>query len=500
MWNKQALQQLIEERLADYRFIVVANREPYIHRFDGDRIVCIKPASGMASALDPIMRACGGVWVGHGSGNADRRMVDAQNHVRVPPENPTYTLRRVWLTRAQEDGYYYGLSNEGIWPLCHVTFVRPQYNPDHWKTYREVNAIFAEAVLQEAKDQPSVVFIQDYHLALLPRMLKEANPSLVVGQFWHIPWPNREIIRTFPWKLELLDGLLGNDVLGFHLRYHCQNFLDTIERQLEARVDLERSEVIRGGKTTWIRPFPISIDFDSHVAIAQSPEVDQAMDAWRHRLALATDTLLGIGIERIDYTKGLPDRLRGLNRFLEQCPQFRERVRFVQVGVPSRVHIKAYRQLDDEIDNLVEEINWRWGSDSWQPITYLKQHFNTVEMIALHRLSRFCIVSSLHDGLNLVAKEYVASRFDEEGTLILSEFTGAARELTDALLINPYAIDEIAGAIHSALIMTDSERRRRMQRMRLAVAENNVYRWAGKVIHALLKFDTSDDNETQPGG
>jgi trehalose 6-phosphate synthase len=262
MWNKDALHQLIEEKLTNYHTIVVANREPYLHRYRGKQIDCIRPASGMATALDPVMRACGGTWIAHGSGNADRRMVDANDHVRVPPENPSYTLRRVWLTKEQEDAYYYGLSNEGLWPLCHVVFVRPAYNPTDWEVYRNVNALFARAVLEEAKDRPTFVFIQDYHFALLPRMLKEANPNLIIAQFWHIPWPNREFIRTFPWRDELLDGLLGNDLLGFHLRYHCQNFLETIDRTFEAMVDQERSEVTRGGKLTVVRPFPISIDYD----------------------------------------------------------------------------------------------------------------------------------------------------------------------------------------------------------------------------------------------
>jgi alpha,alpha-trehalose-phosphate synthase [UDP-forming] len=500
MWNKEALHKIIEERLGDYQLIVVANREPYVHRRQGDKIVCDKPASGMAAALDPIMRTCGGIWVGHGSGNADRKTVDRDDHVRVPPEDPAYTLRRVWLTKQQEDGYYYGLANEGLWPLCHVAFVRPVFPPEDWETYREVNALFAQAVLEEANGRPTFVFIQDYHFGLLPRMLKQANPNLIVAQFWHIPWPNPEIIRTFPWHEELLDGLLGNDLLGFHLRYHCQNFLDTVDRSIEAKVDKERTQITRGGKMTVVRPFPISIDFDEHVALARSPDVEAAMEKWRHLLGLTDQTLLGIGIDRIDYTKGIPDRLRGLNRFFEKHPEYREQVRFVQLGVPSRARIESYKHLDEEVDNLVEEVNWRWGTEAWQPITYFKENFGLVDLIAMHRLAEFCIVSSLHDGMNLVAKEFVASRHDEKGMLILSKFTGTALELTDALQVNPFAQDEIAEAIFGALTMSETERRKRMQKMRQAVADNNVYRWAGRILHALLKFDFPDELENSSRG
>jgi alpha,alpha-trehalose-phosphate synthase [UDP-forming] len=491
MWTKEALHELIRTRLRDHQLIVVANREPYIHRRVGKRIECMFPASGMATALDPILKACGGIWVGHGSGDADRETVDARDHVAVPPDNPQYTLRRVWLTKEQEEGYYYGLSNESLWPLCHIVYTRPVFDQRDWETYREVNEIFARAVLEEAGDKPTFVFVQDYHFALLPRLLKNANPNLIVAQFWHIPWPNREVFRTFPWKQELLDGMLGNDLLGFHLRYHCQNFLDTVDRALEARVDQERSEITRGGKITVVRPFPISIDCERHLAMAQTAKVDSYIDGWRAKLNL-NGQYVGIGIDRIDYTKGIPERLRALNRFLEKYPDYRKNILFVQVGVPSRAHIASYIALDDEIDNLVEEINWRWTDGGWKPIAYFKQHFGQEELAALHRLAHFCIVSSLHDGLNLVAKEFVSSRFDGDGTLILSHFTGAARELTDALLVNPFAIEEMADAMRTALEMPEAERRKRMKRMRDAVSNNNIYRWAGKVLSALLRFDFAD--------
>jgi trehalose-6-phosphate synthase len=493
MWTEGALHDLIQSKLHDYQLIVVANREPYIHRYAGKRIECMFPASGMATALDPIMRACGGVWIGHGSGNADRETVDCRDHVQVPPEEPCYTLRRVWLNKEQEQGYYYGLANGALWPLCHVAFTRPKFDSADWRCYREVNELFCQAVLEEAGSKPTFVFIQDYHFALLPRLLKKANSKLIVAQFWHIPWPNREVFRAFPWKEELLDGLLGNDLLGFQLRYHCQNFLDTVDRGLEAKVDQELAEITRGGHVSVVRPFPISIDFERHQAIAVSAKVDSYVDGWRVRLGLQ-DELVGIGIDRIDYTKGIPERFRALDRFLEKNPCYRRKLVFVQIGVPSRSHIPQYMLLNDELDKLAEEINWRWSEGSWRPLIFLKEHYGQPELMALHRLARFCIVSSLHDGLNLVAKEFVSSRSDNEGVLILSQFTGAARELTDALLVNPFAVDEIADAVRRAVDMPQSEQRRRMKRLRGAVANNNVFRWAGKVISALLRFDSPEHN------
>lgn len=488
MWTKDSLHDLIQTRMGEHRLIVVANREPYLHHFVGGRIECVPPASGMVSALDPILRACGGVWVAHGSGSADRKTVDAQDRVRVPPEKPAYTLRRVWLTKAQEDGYYNSLCNAGLWPLCHNVFMRPQFQPHHWPVYREVNELFAQAVLEEAGDDPAFVFIQDYHFGLLPRLLKERNGNLIVAQFWHIPWPNAEVFQTFPWKEELLEGMLGNDLLGFHLRYHCQHFLNTVDRVLEAKVNQERFEVTRGGKVTVVRPFPISIDFEEHSTLATSPAVDEQMERWRQQLGL-TDELVGIGIDRADYTKGIPERLRALDRFLETNPTYRERLVFVQIGVPSRLHTAQYQALDSELDHLVEEINWRWSSDTWRPIHYLKQQYSQLELMALHRLAHFCVVSSLDDGMNLVAKEFVASRCDGDGVLILSQFTGAARELTSAVLVNPFDLDMLTAAIDQAVTMPEEERRKRMERMRSMVADNNIYRWAGKFLSALLQFE-----------
>jgi trehalose 6-phosphate synthase len=496
-WTKQRLHNLVLDRLPNTKLIAVSNREPYIHTRTEGGVRCVTAASGLTTAIDPILRASGGVWVAHGSGNADRDVVDERDCIGVPPEDPSYTLRRVWLPKRIEDEYYYGLANEGLWPLCHAVFHRPRFSARNWQSYREANELFAGAILEEAAGKPAVVFIQDYHLALLPQMLKRSNPNLTVAQFWHIPWPNRETFRAFPWKEELLDGMLGNDLLGFHLQYHCANFLETIERSIEARVDTEHGYVSRNGHRTTVRAFPISIDFDERVRMAASPRVVPATRQWQEELG-STPEILGIGIDRIDYTKGIPDRLQAIDCLLEEHPEYIGRLVFLQVGVPSRIGIADYDGLNRALVEQVDAINRKWGHSSWKPIVFVRRHVDQQALVALQLMADFCLVTSLHDGMNLVAKEFVASRIDGDGVLILSAFTGAARELTDALIVNPFAVDQMAEAVHQAINMPAEERRRRMNRMRSVVAANNVYCWAGKILLTLSGFKADEAGWSLP--
>ncbi len=489
-WTKEQLHELVTHRLGGMKLIAVSNREPYIHTREQGRIECITPASGLTTAIDPVLRAAGGVWVAHGSGSADRDVVDKSDRVSVPPEDPSYTLRRVWLPKRLAADHY-GLANEGLWPLCHAVFHRPHFSRKQWRSYRDANELFAEAVLQEADGKPAFVFIQDYHLGLLPAMLKDRNPNLAIAQFWHIPWPNRETFRAFPWKEELLDGLLGNDLLGFHVRNHCVNFLETVDRNLEAKLDQEASSIDRRGHTTAVRAFPISIDFADHARKAASAAVAAAAARWAAELGRLPE-ILGIGIDRIDYTKGIPDRLHAVDRLLEDRPEYIGRITFLQVGVPSRMAIDDYERLNRALTEQVDAINRKWARGLWKPVILVRRHVDQISLIALHLMADFCLVSSLHDGMNLVAKEFVASRIDGDGVLILSAFTGAARELTDALIVNPFSPDEMAEAMHTALNMPASDRRRRMNRMRAAVAGNNVYRWAGTIMLALAGMDVQE--------
>jgi trehalose 6-phosphate synthase len=485
-WTRERLEEVARTRLGATKLIVVANREPFIHTYEGDEILCTRPASGLTTALDPVMQACGGTWVGHGSGEADRAVADERGRVAVPPEQPTYTLRRVWLSKEEEQGYYYGFANEALWPLCHVAYTRPRFDAGDWEQYRRVNRKFADAVLDEAGPGPAVVFVQDYHFALLPRMIKDARPDLVVLHFWHIPWPNREVFRVCPWQEEILDGLLGNDILSFHIQYHCNNFLETVDRALESRIDPERFAVTRGGKTTRVVPHPISIDPEAGAA----PSADEAQRQerrLRRRLGLRNELLL-VGVDRVDYTKGLPERLRAVDRLLTLHPDWKGKFSLVQVAAPSRIHIPTYRRLNDEVGELVEEINWRHGNHTWRPIVYLHEHHTAEEVYPLYRAAQACVVSSLHDGMNLVAKEFVAARTDLRGVLVLSRFTGAAQELTEALQINPYAVDEFAETLLQALTMPEAEQERRMRQLRAQVEDNNIYRWAGMLLSEAAKL------------
>ena len=485
-WNSENLRRLVQREIGDYRLVVVSNRQPYIHELIEGELRYVVPAGGLTTAIDPLMQECGGTWVAYGGGKGDWFAVDEQNKIAVPPDNPAYTLRLIWLTEAQEQGYYYGFSNEGLWPLCHNAYTEPVFDADDWQTYKAVNEEFARQVLDEIDGHPAAVFTQDYHLALLPRLIRDADPDVITGQFWHIPWPNPEIFRICPWQEELLDGLLGNDLLGFHIGDHCDNFLDTVSRTIDSRVDLDYSIVSYRNEPTLVRPFPISVDFEDICERAASVYVTEEMERLADELGLE-GKVVGLGIDRIDYTKGIPHRFRAMGRFLEKNPEYIGKVVFVQAGVMSRTSIDAYQHLAEQIEELLEEINGRFAVKDWKPIIYLPTDLPNVSLLALRRLAQFCVVSSLHDGMNLVAKEYVASRFDEDGVLILSPFTGAAHELTDALIVNPYATERFADAILEAVEMPYEERRSRMVRMRSIVRENNIYKWAARLLVELMQ-------------
>jgi trehalose 6-phosphate synthase len=486
MWGKEDLKRLVRREMGDYRLVMVSNRQPYIHELVEGQLKYAVPAGGLTTALDPLMQECGGTWIAYGGGKGDWYAVDENNKVMVPPNDPAYALRLVWLTDRQEQGYYYGFSNQALWPLCHNAYTEPVFDADDWETYRGVNQEFATQVLNEIEGHPAVVFTQDYHLALLPRLIRDVDPDAITGQFWHIPWPNQEIFRICPWQRELLDGLLGNDLLGFHVGDHCSNFLDTVTQALGAPIDENYSRINYRGESTLVRPFPISVDFEQIDWEARGGYVNQEMERLTDELNLG-DKVVGLGIDRIDYTKGIPHRFKAIKRFLEKYPQYVGKVVFIQAGVMSRANIDAYQQLSEQIDDLLQEINSRFGENGWQPIIYMPTDLPHLTLLALRRLARFCVVSSLHDGMNLVAKEYVASRFDEDGVLILSPFTGAAHELSDALIANPYATEHFADAIRDAVEMPYEERHGRMVSMRAIVRENNIYRWAARVLVDLMQ-------------
>lgn len=485
--NREKLQKIVRDKLKGHQVIVASNREPYLHYLKEGKIAYLNPPGGAAHTLDSVLQACGGTWVAYGSGNADRKVVDREDKVGLPPEKPTYTLKRIWLNKEQVDGYYYGFSNQAVWPLCHIVYTRPIFRQADWDYYQQVNKIFAEAILKEIGQRRAFVWIQDYHLALLAKYIKEKRKDVICAHFWHIPWPNPEAFRICPMKKEILEGLLANDMLGFHVRYYGENFISTVEHEIEARIDKERTSVICHGHETMIRAFPISVDFEKISKDVESAQIKERARRFREEFSLSKDLTVILGLDRIDYTKGILERLRAVGRFLQKYPEYKERFVFIQMGALSRVHISQYRDLNDEINDLVEEINWRYSTENWSPIIFVRRTLSYPETLAFYHLGDVCIVSSLHDGMNIVAKEYICAKNNLTGALLLSRFTGAARELPEAILINPYDIEDLAEKIKETLQMSKKDKEQRMAKLRETVAENDIYKWANKFIAELAK-------------
>ncbi|HKV74562.1 MAG TPA: trehalose-6-phosphate synthase [Gemmatimonadales bacterium] len=481
VWTAEALRATLHEDLRGQEVIVVSNREPFLHVYRGDAIEVHRPASGLVTALEPIMRACSGTWVAHGSGSADRAVVDRHDRVSVPPDHPAYQIRRVWLSPEEEAGYYYGFANEGLWPLCHIAHVRPTFRTSDWEQYARVNRAFAAAVSDEVRSADPIVLVQDYHFALLPRMIRQQLPAATIVTFWHIPWPNPEAFGICPWREELLDGLLGSSILGFHTQFHCNNFVDTVDSLLEARTDRESFTVSYQGSRTAVKRYPISVEWPPPAELMERT-VEECRIAVRRRHGLPESHRIGVGVDRLDYTKGVEERLRAVERLFELRPEWIGRFTFVQVAAPTRTSIEEYRHYQHRVESLVARINQRFESAEHPAILLLGDHHEPHQVYEYYRAAEVCVVSSLHDGMNLVAKEFVSSRDDERGVLVLSQFTGAARELPEALIVNPYDTDECAAALHMALVMPEGEERARMRLMRALIREFNVFRWAGRML------------------
>jgi trehalose-6-phosphate synthase len=480
-WSPDALRTLLHKQLTGERIIVVSNREPYIHSKKGEKIEVHRPASGLVTAVEPVMRACSGTWIAHGSGTADRETVDRQDRVRVPPEHPDYTLRRIWLTKEEEKGYYYGFANEGLWPLCHNAHVRPIFRSSDWQQYVAINQRFADAVVAEADSDDPVVLVQDYHFALLPGMIRRALPKATIITFWHIPWPNPESFGICPWREELLRGMLGSTILGFHTPFHRKNFLETVDRYLESRIEHESSTIWRRGNLTLVESYPISIQWPPPWQESQ-PAIAECRAEIRQALGVAAEHKIGIGVDRMDYTKGILERFRAVENLLEQHPELIGTFTFIQIAAPSRSALDDYQSFEAQVNNLSLRINQRFSLGNWQPICLKAEHHEPEVVNRYYRAADVCMVTSLHDGMNLVAKEFVASRDDEQGVLVLSQFTGAAHELHEALIVNPYHIEQTSEALYRALTMPDFEQRERMRSMRALVRDFNVFRWAGRML------------------
>ena len=482
LWTPQRLKNTLSRHLHGERVVIVANREPYIHqRTDEGGVALVHPASGLVTALEPVMRACSGVWVAHGSGSADRESSDAKGRLRVPPGEESYLLRRVWLSPEQEQGYYYGFANEGLWPLCHIAHTRPVFRSEDWRHYQDVNRKFAESVCEEVDSDDPIILVQDYHFALLPRMIREKLPRATVITFWHIPWPNSERFGICPWRDELLAGLLGSSILGFHTQSHCNNFIDGVDRFLETRIEHEHSLVHYCGKTTLIEHYPISIHWPELESL-HWPTIDECRGRLRARLGRPPRHRIAVGVDRLDYTKGILERLHAVENLLERYPEWISRFTLVQIAAPSRSALDEYRELELRARALAARINARFGREGYRPIELLIEHHDHASVTEHYRGADVCVVTSLHDGMNLVAKEFVAARDDDQGVLILSQFAGASRELHDAILVNPYHVEQTADALQRALTMSTQEQRERMRSLRSVVSEFNVYRWAARML------------------
>jgi trehalose-6-phosphate synthase len=495
-WTAQRLADHVRQKLNGSNLFVVSNREPYVHTRQGNSVTVTVPASGLVTAIEPVLCACRGTWIAQGSGNADAETVDSHDRIQVPPEEPLYTLRRVWITPEEEEGYYYGFANEGMWPLCHMAHARPTFRKPDYDDYDRVNARFADALAEEiGTEENPVVLIQDYHFALLPRMIKQRVPHARVAIFWHIPWPNPEAFSICPWQYELLDGLLGADLIGFHVQAHCNNFLSTVDRTLEARVDWEHFAVKRMGHWSTVLPFPISVEMTESQPASALTEGSDARSTVCSELGIEA-TFLGVGVDRVDYTKGIIERFQAVESFLERHPRYQEKFTFIQIGAPTRTHIQRYADFQHEVELEALRINDRFRRGKWKPIIFLNRQHSHAEVSRYYRAAHLCMVTSLHDGMNLVAKEFVAAREDERGVLILSSFTGAARELRDALIVNPYDLLATGEAIAQALEMDHQEIASRMTRMRRSIREHNIYWWAATLITELC--DMRIETPSQP--
>jgi alpha,alpha-trehalose-phosphate synthase [UDP-forming] len=484
-WTTERLKAFVTDILKDRKIFVVSNREPYVHTKEGNTIDYHFPASGMATAIEPIMQATGGMWIAYGSGNADKDVVNQNDTIGVPPDNPLYTLKRVWLTKEEVTGFYDGFSNEGLWPLCHIAHMRPVFKKDDWKEYVKVNEKFAKVVLKEIKnEQNPIVLVQDYHFALLPHLIKEKRPDATIGIFWHIPWPNAESFSICPWKKEILEGMLGADIIGFHTQLHCNNFINTVSRELEALVDLEQFTITKNNHQTSVKPFPISIAFTKRGSVPLAEQDEQSKEALK-KIGVKTE-YVGIGVDRLDYTKGIIERLHAVEIFLTKYPAYIEKFTFIQISAPSRTDIAEYKTFSTKVEEEINRINNKFRKNDWKPILFLHKHHSHEAIYPLYRAANVCLVTSLHDGMNLVAKEFVAARDDERGVLILSQFAGASRELRDALIVNPYNGEQTGEAIHTALTMRRSEQTKRMHRMREVLKNYNVYRWSAEFLKTLV--------------
>ncbi len=462
------------EEHSPFRLIVVSNRGPYNLQETKQGIKREKSIGGLVSSILPMMEKFGGVWIAAG---------EPAGRYTIAPAHPRFELYHLHLTPEQIRGYYHGLSNSALWPLCHYFLGQAVYDREQWEIYRQVNQHFAQAALQEARDD-DLIWVQDYHLALVPQFLRQARPAARIAHFWHIPFPPQEVFRTLPWRRLLLEGLLSSDVIGFHIPEYAENFLETAQELLGAQV--EDGALLYNGWRTQVLARPIGIDYETIDRIARSPTTERRVGQLR---ALWSGQNIILGVERLDYTKGILERLRALELLLEHRPDLHGRVALIQIVTPSREKVGAYRRNKREIDETVGRINGRFSDGIWVPIHYLYRSYSLSQLIAYYRVADIALVTPLRDGLNLVAKEYVAARVQADGLLVLSEFAGAARQLSGALIVNPYNIEAMAETLAQGLAMSKEEQCARMQAMQARIKEQDVSWWANEFLERMKQIN-----------
>ncbi len=465
---------------AGSQLVVVSNRQPYRHSEtdDGEAVAVDRPTGGLTAGLDPVVQETGGTWVAWGDGDADRDVVDEADRVGVPPEDPAYTLRRVWLSDEQVANYYYGFSNQVVWPLCHGALGNVASDPEFWEAYQRTNRQFADVVVEEASDR-STIWFQDYHFGLAPAMVRRTlggEPTLL--QFWHIPWPGWDTYRACPHRAELLRGLLANDVLGVHVPRYRDNFLQCVRACIDdATVDTERNEVTYRGSSTMVVASPMGVPAEK---VRQGAADVSAADfaAFRAEHGIPEDVAVAVGVDRLDYTKGIVARLEALEYLWETQPEWQDQLTFVQNGSESRSAIPAYDRTQSAIREAVDRINDRFGTKDWQPVVFFTDTISQDELYGLYRYADAALVTAMRDGLNLVAMEYAAAQVDEDGALLLSDGTGAHDLLGEyAYSISPFDAADIAETLASALSAPAAERRARMTKLRQQVADVDLATW-----------------------
>ncbi len=484
MINAEDLIKYAKKTLKNQQFIVAIQREPYIHENTTDGIKLKKAAGGAHLLLDGILKQIGGVMVALGMGSADKKMVDEHNRYKVTTTDKNYLLKRIFLKKKEIDGFYYGFANQTLWPLCHNVFQKPSFVQEWWDEYVKVNEKFTKSISEEIGEN-AFVWINDYHLALLPKMLRDIRPSVKIGTFWHIPWPTYEIFRICPWRKGILEGLLGSNFIGFHRGYHVDNFIECARRELGVIVETEPRSVTYKDHTTKLSNLPAGIDYHE-IAEKLEKHKNPSKQVIKNDFGFDYEFLI-VGVDRIDYTKGLVERLKALDKFLEKYPQFQGKVVYLSIGAPSRTRIPAYKALQHEITDLVEKINWKYSTEDWKPICFADKVIARERIFEYYQLADACLVTSLDDGMNLVAKEYVICNKADKGMLILSKFTGAAKDLQSSIQINPYDIDQTAEAIYTALTMSPEEKTQRNKLMKSIVKEYNIYNWAIKFIQKTVE-------------